>query len=242
MSTYPRYQAEYWIQQNINELALFRNAFQTRIARAFDGLEEEANVLAQSEFDRMGAQVRDGDMGDVADSATNLAITFFTNSESVRDGVYNLMIAGIYHYFEQHTNRLIDHLPKCTTSWKSSVPRNQLCQIATQENVNIRDFDTWELLDELRLVANTVKHGEGNSADDLVSKYPNLIDSPLELSRHVSTLGLDPLFGGRLRLSEDQFYRYADGVAKFWSDLAEAFYTVFCKTNRERKMGQSNDS
>lgn len=84
---------------------------------------------------------------------------------------------------------------------------------------------SWGLIDELRLVANVVKHGEGESADDLRIKRPDLFvylsfrDEEIRIgTRRIETV----LFGQDLYVTTDELVRYHKGSVAFWTELADA--------------------
>jgi hypothetical protein len=53
MSDAPRFRAEYFIRENIQELETYASVFHNRIARAFENLDEDAEQLQSEEYDRL---------------------------------------------------------------------------------------------------------------------------------------------------------------------------------------------
>jgi len=51
----PRFQAEYFIQQHVEELRRYVEVFNTRIANAFSDLQAEAERIQEDEYARLAA-------------------------------------------------------------------------------------------------------------------------------------------------------------------------------------------
>ena len=92
--------------------------------------------------------------------------------------------------------------------------------------IDIKKFACWSKIDELRLVANTVKHAEGSSSQKLRNIRPDLFKNPY-LS---GFLGLpvpnpqifQPLFGDDLYVSLQDVKGYRDQLIQFWEKFADA--------------------
>lgn len=97
---------------------------------------------------------------------------------SLRQTMLNLLATGLFHLAEQQLAVLgqdagfENRQPKSTTledvvKWYKSTLR-----------LDLRSLSEWPLIDELRLVANTAKHAEGKSSDDLRILRPELFCDP----------------------------------------------------------------
>src|SRR6266516_400355 len=77
---------------------------------------------------------------------------------------------------------------------------------------------------ELRQVANTAKHGEGDSAEKLRKLRPDLFQNPiLTKMGHVDPLphARAPFAGDGLFVSAADIEKYQAAVESFWNELAE---------------------
>ena len=90
-----------------------------------------------------------------------------------------------------------------------------------ERGVDLTKFNHWTKLDDLRLVANAVKHGDGVSAEKLKGRRPELFESPLDLPRFASASSppIRPLVGEGMWLTEDDFNDYANTLKGFWHEL-----------------------
>ena len=94
--------------------------------------------------------------------------------------------------------------------------------------MKVAELKNWSLIRQLRRVANTVKHGEGRSAEQLKKSNPELFgrQQPSGLRGIPSPLPAMPLIGQGLQLTEEDFERYRAALMQFWDELAEALVPV----------------
>ena len=235
MPDHPRFQAEYFIHHSLEELEHYASVFHDRIARAFDSLEEEAERIRDEAYSRWSANAGpDDDPLRAQEDAYFVGVDFYLASEAIRQGVYNLMVAGLYHLLEQQAQYLATRVlsnPVIQPDAKGGF--KQLKKLLKQKfSVDIESFKSWPPMNELILVANTVKHGGGGSANKLKPLNPDLFkNSPDPLPRF-GNLPLRPLVGEGLRLTEDHFKTYHNCVQQFWDELTAALLPVFCPSPR----------
>jgi hypothetical protein len=212
----------------------FANTLTKKIIPGFENISEEANEVEQEAFDRLGENVDPEryDPADYVDAARDAGISFYIMADRMRQGVINLFAAGLYHLFEQrflkfHRQELLSYREDGNLSlvnWKEAEKR-------LQENygINIKGFASWSKVDELRLLANTVKHADGGSCEELKSLRPDLFISPhLEKDGYAINLVqirevFQPLAGEDLYVSVKEFANYVEAVKQFWDNLANAF-------------------
>lgn len=90
--------------------------------------------------------------------------------------------------------------------------------------IDVRAFSSWAGVDELRLVANAVKHADGLSAKKLYEQRPDLFTHP-ELpknalfSARAQPRVFMPLLGEDLYVSLEDLRKYRDAVVQFWEEL-----------------------
>lgn len=76
------------------------------------------------------------------------------------------------------------------------------------------------MVDQLRLIANSVKHGKGRSTDALYKMNPIFFDGdPIYMSR----TPLLPLIGQGLKLTESDFNVFKDCLEQFWNELFDVY-------------------
>jgi len=197
----------YWVNEHI-----------IPIQRKFD---EQANAVGQETYERLCADAHpESDGSEFAESALDAGVSFYQTLVSLYQATMNLFAAGLFHLIEQQLANLTRD-----GAMETAVLDTQLANVTQYYrehlDVDLKAFCSWGVIDEMRLVANATKHGEGRSADDLrrirpeLFQYPALrrdnedfVHFPLEL----------PLGGEGLYITEEDFRRYenaANGLFDF---------------------------
>ncbi len=159
-----------------------------------------------------------GDTSEEAEDAFNVGLTFFENLTDMYQGTLNLFAAGLFHVIEQ---RLADLTRDGAIEIEGSdtTLRNVVDWYQRHFHVDLTTFPSWRLIDEMRLVANTTKHGEGQSERDLRAVRPDIFVSPrLRNDPHIAAVAMPvhlPLAGDGLYVTGDDFriyHRAAEGL------------------------------
>jgi hypothetical protein len=134
----------------------------------FDGCafnEDEAETVAEKAWDALMSApgTGDEDPGDFAEAAQDAGISHYMLLKGVRRGMVNLFAAALYHTFEQ---QIIMFLRREVLHPREENDQRLFKMSEFQKRMNILGIDittfpAWAKVDELRLVANTVKHAEG---------------------------------------------------------------------------------
>lgn len=209
----------------------FVEAIETRVLPAFDSLEREADEAADAEWDRLGNLPGDPDrdMSDLAEQATEAGVDYFMSMVGVRQSLLNISAAALSHMVDQ---QLLFFLRRAVLHpSEEDDPDLMDISILTDRllaaGLDLRVMPTWETLQELRLVANTVKHAEGRSAAKLRKLRPELFvlpesredsDEELVSAPHVYL----PLAGEDVYVTMDDLRAYSEAVARFWEEFGSA--------------------
>lgn len=231
MNPQPRFRAEFFIRQSVEELQNYSDVFHKRIAKAFDTLEADAKRVEEEAYaSHPDAHNPDCDPADSAEWAYFKSVDYFLAIDAVRQGIVNLMVAGIFHLLEQQAQYLATlALSDPAAKRHRDGGFDRLKALLMQRfGVDVRKFKSWSRVHELRLVANTIKHGSGRSARDLRKLNPDLFKGPGNFDFHLGGLPLRPLVGEGLRLTADHFKTYKNSVDQFWDELTQALLPHFC--------------
>lgn len=231
-----RYRAEYWIRQSINELEHYSKVFTDRVVPAFGHLDEEAEKVRDEAYARACANSGNPEFDDeasICEWAQDQGGDFYAAVDAIRQGVFNLMVAGLYHMLEQHADRLLRELegtglPPLPEPQEVKYHFDRLTKYLRVLKVPVTEFKSWGLVDELKLVANTVKHGEGGSAEELKKRNPSLFARPGPFGQLgiPCSLPVLPVAGQGIYLCEADFERYRKALVDFWNELAEALLPI----------------
>jgi hypothetical protein len=202
-----------------------------RIIPMSEQLQSMADKVEQKAYeDLMSEPVGDDYMGDgseEAQEANDIGLSFYENISSMYQGTLNLFSAGLFHVVEQQLADLTRdgaiRKPVSNTSMKTVVEwylKN--CQL------DLTQFSSWSVIEELRLVANTTKHAEGPPAKQLREKHPELFLYPslrkkyADKTIYASPLSL-PLGGDGLYVTSDDFRTYHKAVLECFEWLRQYF-------------------
>jgi hypothetical protein len=144
-----------------------------------------------------------------------------------------LLASGLYHLAEQ---QLADSCRDA--SFYVDPPRDtKLGDVSDwyhdHFDLDLKTLPSWAVFDELRLVANAVKHAEGAATRQLRERRLELFSNPdfAEVYKEFAeagippTLGpvLAPLSGEGLFVSENLLKMYAEGAESFFREIAQYF-------------------
>lgn len=196
----------------------------------FSNLDQRAEQVADAEFARLGSEPVgedwNGDMADLAETANDKGLVFYETMTGIRQSFLNLFSVGLFHLIEQELADL------CRDGAFTVDPPadNKISLVkqwyATHFDLELSVLPSWPAIEELRLLANTVKHGEGSSAKNLRAQRP-------ELLCHPALRGIDPtprpwpiqspLAGEDLYVTEEIFQAYSQAANQFIGEIAKHF-------------------
>jgi len=179
----------------------------SRALAGFAKIAEEADEYGTRMFESYVQAVGVRDPGDFADEARDQGVQNYVLLSNLRQGIVNLLAAGLYHLYEQHREKLKLLL---TESGRSMPPLEKL--------------GGWAKVEELRHLANTVKHAEGPSARELQRIRPDLFVPPVikgsPLEKHALRRATEnPLGGTDLFVTEADLQKYRDAIRLLWESL-----------------------
>lgn len=140
----------------------------------------------------------------------------------------NLFAVGLHHLVEQQQ---LSFLRRELVPWgeeldPSQVRVSEFKRRLRKSSIDIASYPCWTKMTELKLVANAVKHAEGDSAERLRSARPDIFTEPSirhkqELVEWGPTRRLfSPLSGDDLYVAESDIGAYFNAAEDFWKALA----------------------
>lgn len=221
----------YFKQIYIPQISSLIEVLVNRVLPTFEGIEKEAEEREMAEYERLISLPSDGDieMSDLAELATDAGISHYELMTGIRQGIVNMFAANLYHVFEQqvmqfHRKEVLDLAEENDENlFKLDILLERLAIL----HINIPAFNSWETIEELHLVANTVKHAEGRSSNQLHVLRSDLFIAPYDTDisfqvQNVSSRVYKPLMGEDLYISLDDIRLYGNAIIKFWEELSEA--------------------
>jgi hypothetical protein len=196
-----------------------------RVLPAFNEIEAEADAALETYFnERINEPVEYDDPDDfdweyheerVYQAAEGHAESVYSDLEFVRQQVTGLAVAGLYHLWERLLKEFLvrDGLGDKKAIYKADFPK--LTALLSDSGWDILAQDFYRDLEHLSLVANSVKHGDGQSCSKLLATASELFFDcgvPLLNDRR----GADDL-----RLDAGHFEQFTRAVKSFFEQLPE---------------------
>lgn len=214
------------------QINFYCEAFEQRIFPAFDSIDLESEEIAEKKYRELGKMPYDGmtDMSDIAEYAFEASIEHFESLRGVRQSVISISLAGLYHLFEQQLYFFFRKqvLNPSEEDDQSLLKIGNIEMRLKESGIELNAFPTYCLINELRLIANVVKHGEGLSSMNLKSIRPKLFSPQDGLEEwpfysspsHVYL----PLAGQDIYPEASELVRYQDAINAFWDDLLREYF------------------
>lgn len=240
------------VQTNaISAIKVYEFGVFKHVLPAFADIERKSNQVANEEFNRIGSEPAgeecSGDMADAAESAEARGNQFYEIMVSVRQTMLNLVAAGLFHLVEQQLTDL------CRDGSFVMDPPDSNLDVTGKWfhrhfGMDIRSFAAWRYVDELRYLANTIKHAEGGSAQELRRRRPELFRNPvfgdaeefLEWAGEPRLPVCSPLTGIDLYVTEEILRDYFSSALSLFQEMSAAF-----DSHREKwypiPLGDDND-
>ena len=213
----------------IGEVRTIVEIFSTRVFPVFDNIEEEAESYSESFFEAVMAAEQDdsADPADIADSATEAGIAKYTSLSLARYALLASAISTLYHLWEQQVRFFLfeemRHVYKIEIAEFCTNGINGIKEYFKQHRVDVEALRCWAKLDELRLLCNVIKHGDGISASQLLARSPSFFIEAYRSGERKLPIH-STLLEESLVLSKATFNDYAKAIDSFWRELPERSY------------------
>lgn len=217
--------ADYIQRVVIRQVRQFDEMFSGTVFPPFADPDAQAERVAQDYWnERMSEPVGeddDVDAGVIADQAHERSLAFYSTLAAMHTTVLNLFTAGLYHLFEQQCGSLL-------RDWTGASGSVQALRdwLRTELRIDTTGCPSWPRMNELRLVANVVKHAEGDSERELRQLNPIYFREPLirqpefaDIPSPVFPLGA-PLTGELIFITKANYDEFVQTVISFWEWLA----------------------
>ncbi len=188
------------------------------------------------------------DPADLEEWVESSTIDEFIELASMRQGVVNMATVMLWHLLEQqaiaflHYKLLSKHellvavddidVHRVLYSFDKFIKKSYAF------GINQNKLSSYAKLNELRLVANTVKHGSGSSANKLYKLRPELFSPtgiPEGIPEDKSSFFPQPqnvrlpAAGEDIYISEDDLNIYFNAASRFWKEYNTAYQSVSSK-------------
>lgn len=209
------------------EIGQFVDLFLLKLEPVFNNIDAEADEHGNNYFDssELHYYSEDIDPADLAERAMDKAIEHY---EFLSLGKYVLIASwhvALFEAFEQQVRYFIHK--ELSHYYRLSINHifsrfDDLKKILAFFRVDLSTLSGLKEIDHLRLLSNVIKHGEGESANELRRKRPDLIKS-------YDDIELLELYGSSLieevlNINQDTLKDFGKAIEQFWDSFPERSY------------------
>jgi hypothetical protein len=213
----------------ISEIETFIQVFNSKLFPAFSDIDQEAEQLGQDYYNKgLNSPCDENfDPADLADWAMDKSISHYSDLSLVKYEFTAISIATLYLIWEQQVRRfLFNEMSQVFEIEYTKFCSNGIEEIKSyfkEHNVDIENLNSWANLDELRLLCNVIKHGDGISAQKLFKNNKELFKTECLIDD--KSLNLDTtLLNESLEINQDIFNKYGQNILAFWNELPDRSY------------------
>jgi hypothetical protein len=212
-------------------LAVYGQWVEERIIPLASELTAMADAVQKQAYEQQMSQPvgedYSGDGSDEAEFAFNVGLSFYENISDIYQGNLNLFAAGLFHLIEQQLANLTRD-GAIDIEGPDTKLQNVINWYKQHFQIDLTQFSSWSLIEELRLVANTTKHAEGSAERQLRDIRPDLFQNPVihRVDPNMPIFHMPvhlPLGGDGLYVTGDDFRKYHKATLDLFDWLREFF-------------------
>jgi len=226
-----------WFQKSfVPEIDALREALLTRLLPALPDAAEEAESRRSEAWEAAMTSISDGsdDNGTWADWALEQGIAHYDRLAGVQQAIMNMGTVMLWHLLEQqmlsfHRRQVLNIHEEHQILREPKAHRKVFTTAEFERRLKAGGYDltqlsSWKKVDELRLVANTVKHGAGDSARRLSTVRPDLFSYPtgdgyFNQAPPLPYMISRPAAGDDIYVSEQDLGEYFSAAETFWREF-----------------------
>lgn len=207
-----------------DQIGRFVNVYNLKLKPVFDNIDIEAEEYANYFFEEAHKYSNPDsiDLSDIADEAMDRASEHWN---MLNHGRYVLLASwhvALYEAFEQQVRNFL--LKELSHEFHLTIHHivsrfDDMKKIFVLYGVDLGSLKGLKEIDHLRLVCNVVKHGEGQSANELRKKRPDLI----KMHEDIELLELygSSLLDEALSITEKTLLEFGKAIEDFWNSFPE---------------------
>lgn len=221
---------DYYKDVFCKQITTFLDAITNRILPTFEGIESEATAAAEREWERLCSLPWSGSPDDdgsyAAEQAQDVGISYYSALTAVHQSLINLTALAMHHMFEQQCKIFARKLLHILEKETMNLSFEEFLGYLKNEGIPRENFSTLQKIEELRLVANTIKHAEGSSAKRLREHRLDLFVHPTQRTKPLldsenSIAQVDiPMSGEDIYLTIKNIKVYSSALESFWQELS----------------------
>ena len=199
--------------------------YYSRTIPSFGDIEKEATDYADSIYNNFPAD-ENTDPATVADFANDKGIQHYELLNIMKKNHLLMTISMLCQIWEQQLIKFSLTEMRHFLHIKNNLSFGDAKKIFELHGVTFEDTESWEKIREMRLLVNTIKHGDGESARKLRKIRPDYFE--LDIIKGTDTLelaGAVLLDSYSLMVEEKDFRCYMELTEAFWDEMPERAYS-----------------
>lgn len=211
---------------NIDRIEKYRDIYFKRIKINFNNIEQEAEQYAEETYNKLISSEKkiNYDSSILAEFANGDGIGYYRDLSIAKYNVLAMFISTLYQIWEQQIRRFL--YDSITFEYKTEfkdfcVSSKEIKQLLEKYNLNLVKLKSFKKLNELRLLVNVIKHGEGDSSEKLKEINSNLFRREENIDELEINIMNTTLLNETLDINDNDFYKYTDAVINFWREFPE---------------------
>ena len=216
--------------QFIKQIELLTESIQARLIPTFNTIEKEAEDFSEREWNRLCSSCYspDVDPANLAEKAQEAGIDYFITLSGIKQAFLNIAATALYYLFEQQVIFFLrrEILRPTEENNMDLMKLSTFKKRLVASGIDISSFRSWNKIEELRLVSNTVKHAEGASARRLRKLRPDMFVHPTLKNQADTDLVLGtacsvylPMAGDDIFVLQDDISDYKNALVAFWNEF-----------------------
>jgi len=216
----------------------FAKTYHERVIPIFSSLEEESQAIADEKYEDLGRYFNpeNDDPADYAEMAWEAGLEHYESMSLMQYNMRLMWISTLYQFWEQQVRKFV--FEEVTRTHKfidkkgNDVDFAGFCTRGIDDikeefnefGIDLEKLNSWSRIEELRLLANVIKHGEGWSATKLKELRPDYFDAGI-ISTDLLDLYKTTLGERVLNIDDSEYEIYCDAIIQFWDELPEVMYS-----------------
>lgn len=206
------------------QLSLVKDYYE-RTKVQFKNIEDETDKYSNSLYNNF-ANNEDTDPALIAEWAMEQGVDMYETLSVMKLNNLLMTISMLYHIWEQQLIKFtIDELQHYGVKLTpKALSYNEVQGIFNLYGVSIDKTDSWKKIKELKALVNTIKHGDGKSAETLRKVRPDFFKLD-EIDNDTLDLSGSVLLNEySLQVKEKDLYEYIEATKHFWNEMPERAY------------------
>lgn len=219
-------------------IELFKDTYSNKINPIFQNIEDESKAIAEERYQELGRYFNPDyhDPADFAEEAWEAGMEHYEGMTLMKYNTKLMWISTLYQFWEQQIRKFIyeevTRMHKFIDKKGNEVHFKDFCTRGIDDikeeflefDQDLEKLSCWVKINELRLLTNVIKHGDGWSATQLKELRLDFFKSDFSdydlLNLYKTTLNEKVL-----NIDDDEFIKYCEAIVEFWNVLPEKMYS-----------------